>query len=225
MNQTAFTRKVKYEKELQRDIAAEVRATPGGEKILSCLQCGTCGSVCPLSVYMDYTPRRLIGMLREGFKKEVVESFAIWLCASCYECTVRCPAGIKVTDVMYSLKRVAIHEGIYPRRFPIPILAKEFMEMLKRTGRNNEFWLVLRVFLKTMPMKLLTYWPLGLRLLKRGRMRVTGSHISKPAGADLRRMLAAMQDGHNRDGQPLGTKFAPHGADPAEYECASGTNA
>ncbi len=225
MNRTAFTRKVKYEKELQRDIAAEVRATPGGEKILSCLQCGTCGGVCPLSVYMDYTPRRLIGMLREGFKKEVVESFSIWLCASCYECTIHCPAGIRVTDVMYTLKRIAIREGIYPRRFPIPVLAKEFMEMLKRTGRNNEFWLVLKVFLKTAPMKLMTYWPLGLRLWKRGRMRVTGSRVPKPVGADLSRMLNAMQGEHNRNGRLLGTKLASHGADPAAYQRASGTNA
>jgi quinone-modifying oxidoreductase subunit QmoC len=197
MRRVSFIRKVKYERELQRDLPAEVMATPGGEKILSCLQCGTCGGACPLSVYMDRTPRQLIGMLREGFKQEVVESFAIWLCASCYECTVLCPAGIKVTDVMYALKRIAIHEGIYPRRFPIPVLAKEFMEMLKGTGRNNEFWLVLRVLLKTAPMKLLTSWPLGLKLWRRGRMCLMGSRIPKPAGADLRRMLAAMEDGHS----------------------------
>ncbi len=202
MSAVTFTRKVKYERELQRDITAEVMATPGGEKILTCLQCGTCGSACPMSVYMDHTPRRLIGMLREGFKQEVVESFAIWLCASCYECTVRCPAGIKVTDVMYALKRTAIHEGIYPRRFPIPVLAKEFMEMLKGNGRSNEFWLVLRVLLKTAPMKLFTSWPLGLRLLQHGRMRIAGSHISKTAGEELKRMLDAMQDGHRGDGRP-----------------------
>lgn len=200
MSRVTFTRHVKYEKELQRDITAEVLTTPGCEKILSCLQCGTCGSICPLSVYMDHTPRRLIGMLREGFKQEAVESFAIWLCASCYECTVRCPAGIRVTDVMYALKRTAIHEGIYPRHFPVPVLAKEFMEMLKGKGRSNEFWLVLRVLLKTAPMKLMTSWPLGLRLWQHGRMRITGSHIPKKAGAELRRMLEAMQDekGGNR---------------------------
>jgi heterodisulfide reductase subunit C len=106
---------------------------------------------------------------------------------------VRCPAGIKVTDVMYALKRVAIREGIYPRRFPVPVLAKEFIEMLKGTGRNNEFWLVLRVLLKTAPLKLLTSWPLGLRLWRRGRMCLTASRIPKPANADLRRMLESVE--------------------------------
>ena len=197
MARPTFFQKVEYEKELKRDLAAEIVATPGGEKIFSCLQCGTCGSACPVSVYMDYTPRRLIGMVREGFKQEVVTSFAIWLCASCYECTVRCPAGIKVTDVMYALKRIAIREGIYPRRFPVPVLAKEFIEMLKGTGRNNEFWLVLRVLLKTAPMKLLTSWPLGLRLWQRGRMCLMTNRIPKPATADLRRMLDTVEAGHS----------------------------
>jgi heterodisulfide reductase subunit C len=202
MARPTFFQKVKYEKELKRDLAAEIAATPGGEKIFSCLQCGTCGSACPVSVYMDYTPRRLIGMVREGFKQEVVTSFAIWLCASCYECTVRCPAGIKVTDVMYALKRIAIREGIYPRRFPVPVLAKEFIEMLKGTGRNNEFWLVLRVLLKTAPLKLLTSWPLGLRLWQRGRMCLSSSRIPKPAGADLRRMLESVEAGDAAEARP-----------------------
>lgn len=195
MARPTFFQKVKFEKELERDLAAEVVATPGGEKIFSCLQCGTCGSACPVSVYMDYTPRRLIGMVREGFKKEVITSFAIWLCASCYECTVRCPAGIRVTEVMYALKRIAIREGIYPRRFPVPVLAKEFIRMLKGTGRNNEFWLVLKVLLKTAPMKLLTSWPLGLRLWMRGRLCLGSTRIPRAANEDLRRMLEAVESG------------------------------
>jgi heterodisulfide reductase subunit C len=187
-------RKVKYEKEVQRDLAAEIVSTPGGEKIFACMQCGTCGSACPLSIYMDYTPRRLIGMVKEGFKKEVIESFAIWLCASCYECTVRCPAGIRVTDVMYALKRIAIREGIYPRRFPVPVLAKEFLTMVKKTGRNNEFWLVLKTLIKTAPLKLLTSWQLGLRLWQRHRMCLTSSPC--PSAPDVSRMLTTVGERH-----------------------------
>ncbi len=200
MARPTFFQRVKYEKELERDLAAEVIATPGGEKIFSCLQCGTCGSACPLSVYMDYTPRKLIGMVREGFKEEVITSFAIWLCASCYECTVRCPSGIGVTEVMYALKRIAIREGIYPRRFPVPVLAKEFMKMLKGSGRTNEFWLVLRVLLKTAPLKLLTSWPLGLRLMLRGRMCLGMTRIPRAANEDLRRMLEVIE---SSSGGPL----------------------
>jgi quinone-modifying oxidoreductase subunit QmoC len=202
MARPTFFHKVKYEKELKRDLAAEIVATPGGEKIFSCLQCGTCGSACPVSVYMDYTPRRLIGMVREGFKDEVITSFAIWLCTSCYECTVRCPAGIRVTDVMYALKRIAIREGIYPRHFPVPVLAKEFIRMLKGKGRTNEFWLVLKVVLKTAPLKLLTSWPLGLRLWQHGRLCLMSARIPRPATADLCRMLETVEAGHAAEVRP-----------------------
>ncbi len=189
---TTFQPRVKYQKELKRDLAAEVLATPGGEKILSCLQCGTCGGACPLSPYMDHTPRQLIGMVREGLKQEVIESFSIWLCASCYECTVRCPAGIKVTDVMYALKRVAIREGIYPRRLPVPVLAKEFMAMVKGSGKTNEFWLALRMLAKSTPLKMLTSWPLGLRLWLHKRLALTTDGIPEQARADLAQMLESV---------------------------------
>jgi len=221
MARPTFFQRVKYEKELERDLAAEVIATPGGEKIFSCLQCGTCGSACPLSVYMDYTPRKLIGMVREGFKEEVITSFAIWLCASCYECTVRCPSGIGVTEVMYALKRIAIREGIYPRHFPVPVLAKEFMRMLKGSGRTNEFWLVLRVLLKTAPMKLLTSWPLGLRLWQRGRMCLGVSRIPKAANKDLRRMLEVIESSSGGAAKsPLPATVAAH-ADRSELKKAA----
>jgi quinone-modifying oxidoreductase subunit QmoC len=202
MARPAFFQKIKFEKELKRDLAAEIVATPGGEKIFACLQCGTCGSTCPVSVYMDYTPRRLIGMVREGFKEEVITSFAIWLCTSCYECTVRCPAGIRVTDVMYALKRIAIREGIYPRHFPVPVLAKEFIRMLKGKGRTNEFWLVLKVVLKTAPLKLLTSWPLGLRLWQHGRLCLMSARIPRPATAELRQMLESVEAERAATSQP-----------------------
>jgi len=50
MARPTFFQRVKHEKEPKGDLAAEVVATPGGEKIFSCLQCGTCGSACPVSV-------------------------------------------------------------------------------------------------------------------------------------------------------------------------------
>jgi hypothetical protein len=57
MTRLAFFQRVKYEKESKRDLAAKVVATPGAEKIFSCLQRGTCGSAYPGSVCRDYTPQ------------------------------------------------------------------------------------------------------------------------------------------------------------------------
>ena len=144
-------RRIKYEAELDPGFAREIAATPGGEKLFSCIQCGTCSGTCPVSIYMDQTPRKIVAMTREGFKDEVLHSFTIWLCASCYACTVECPKQIKITDLMYALKQKAIKERVYPKRFPIPVLAREFFSVVLRRGRNTESWLLVRLFLKTNP--------------------------------------------------------------------------
>ncbi len=166
-------RKVKYENELDHSFPEWTSGVPGGERIKECIQCGTCSSICPLSVYMDISPRRLIAMADAGFKQEVLSSFTIWLCASCYSCSVNCPRDIKITDVMYAFKRRAIEEGIYPsRKFAIPILARAFANMVKKNGRITESRLVMTLAFKVGVAKLLSMAPLGLRLMRTRRMRV-----------------------------------------------------
>jgi heterodisulfide reductase subunit C len=41
---------------------------------------------------------------------------------------VACPKEIRVTDIMYAAKRLAIQEGIHPKRFPTPALAQAFFK-------------------------------------------------------------------------------------------------
>ncbi len=76
----------------------EIYALPGGEGVRLCIQCGTCSGSCPNASKMDHTPRELIAMARAGMRKEVLSSNSMWLCLSCYLCTVRCPRGIESTD-------------------------------------------------------------------------------------------------------------------------------
>lgn len=168
---------IKYEVERDPQFARWVTGVIGGERIRNCIQCGLCSASCPLSPYMDYTPRRLIHMAREGFKRDVLGSFTIWLCTSCYSCTVQCPRRIRVTDIMYALKRRAIEDGVYPKRFPIPVLASEFGAMIRRRGRVTESWLILRVFLKTAIFRLLGMSKLGSKLFFSGRMGLVPESI------------------------------------------------
>jgi len=190
-----FERTIKYESDLDHHFAQEIMAIPGGESLTDCIQCGNCSGICPLSIYMDYTPRRIIAMTREGFKKEVLSSRTIWLCASCYACTVHCPANIKITDIMYALKRKAIREKVYPRGFTIPILAKTFYEWVKSKGRNSESWIVLNTYLRSSPLKLLGMASLGLKLMRKGRMSWKSENIKNT------REFAVMLDSLKEDGK------------------------
>ena len=179
---------LRWESERDPEFAQWVTHFAGSERIRSCMQCGLCSASCPLAPYMDYTPRRLMHMAREGFKKDVLSSLTIWLCTSCYACMVECPRAIRASEIMYALKRRAIQEGAYPRGFAIPVLAQEFTRMVRRTGRVTEIRLVLRVFLRTSRWRLLGMWRLGLRLLRTGRFRLRAESVER------RKEIAALLD-------------------------------
>jgi len=172
-------RTVKFEADRDPAFARWVSQTVGGERIRHCLQCGLCSGKCPLSLYMDYTPRRLMHLSREGFKEEVLGSSSIWLCTACYACMVECPKKINVTHLLYALKQRAIEEGRYPRRFAIPVMSKLFARMIRGSGRITESWLVVEILLRTAVWRLLGMARLGMKLFRAGRMPIRPEHIER----------------------------------------------
>jgi heterodisulfide reductase subunit C len=204
-------RTIKYESDRVKGFGREVMRVPGCEQLEHCIQCGTCSGLCPLSIYMDFTPRQVMELTRSDFKNEVLRSTTIWLCASCYVCTVECPKQIRITDIMYELKQRAIHEGFYPKRFPIPVLAQEFYKMSRKRGRVTENFLATIMFLKTNILGALGMWRLGLNLLIRGRFPLKLEGIKRKG--ELERMLAVVDrlsiDTLN-NGQQNGDNGSPH---------------
>jgi quinone-modifying oxidoreductase, subunit QmoC len=190
----SIRRKVVYEEELHPEFAEDIASTAWGENLRTCIQCGTCSGSCPFSIYMDFTPRRIIAMTRAGFKDRVLNSTTIWLCASCYQCTVECPKQIHITDVMYALKQRAMRDGVYPKRFPTPVLAREFFNNVMRYGRNSESELLVRLYLKTNPFLMVKQAFLGLGLFLRGRLGLLPDRVKKdPSGkGDLHTMMRAL---------------------------------
>ena len=128
----------KTESELRAAFLDQVNNIPGGEKIKKCIQCGTCSGSCPVSYTMDIQPRELIALFRAGDIESILRSRTIWICASCYACTVRCPMGIKVTDILYALKRMAIEKKLLSDHTPIPALSQSFVNVVNRYGKSHE---------------------------------------------------------------------------------------
>ena len=178
----------KSERQLRDAFLAETNRIPGGARLDSCIQCGTCTASCPVSYAMDYTPRQVIGMFRAGGIEDLLESRTIWVCASCYQCTTRCPADIQITDLIYSLRRIAIDRGIFPRRFPAHQFSETFIDMVKRYGRSYETGLLLLFFLRTKPLALFGWRRAGFALWRRGRIRLLPEKIEGIDG--LQRIIA-----------------------------------
>jgi heterodisulfide reductase subunit D len=95
-----------------QDLLTALAGLRGGERVVACYQCGTCSGSCPTAPAMDYTPRRMLHMLRLGLGERVLRSRAIWLCTSCYSCTARCPREIKISDAMIALRSLAVEQGL-----------------------------------------------------------------------------------------------------------------
>lgn len=189
----AIEREIRYESDRDTKFADELRAMPGCEAIDRCIQCATCSGICPVSTYMDLTPRRVIELARSGFKDDVLRSNTIWICASCYACQVECPKQIGIADVMMALKTKAIASGAAPKGLPIPVLAREFYGMVYETGRVSESGLVQKLYLKTNPMKALGLRRLGQKLWRTGRLSLKRESMRNPES--LKKVLRAMKEG------------------------------
>jgi len=97
------------EEQLDRHFIAQVE--PDWQKLLTCIQCGTCSTYCPAVELMDYTPRQLWELMRLGLRDQVMNSRTFWLCTQCYACTARCPRGILTSETMRNLRQWAVAQG------------------------------------------------------------------------------------------------------------------
>ncbi len=82
-----------------------------GQAITRCDQCGVCSGSCPMVTEMDITPSQLMRRVQLG-QEDVLESKAMWLCASCFTCTVRCPRGLDVSKVAEALRQITLRKAI-----------------------------------------------------------------------------------------------------------------
>lgn len=172
---------------LDRGFADLVRSHSGAGRILGCIQCGTCSGSCQLAQDMDYTPRRIIEMVRVGLRDEVLSSKAIWYCASCYSCTVRCPKDIKVTEVMYALRSMALRARKAPPHDLSPIFYSTFSGLIGSFGRMHEASLILLVALRSNLFRLVKLAPIGGRLFLQGKLGLLPKRVA--GRAEIRKML------------------------------------
>ena len=145
--------------------------TAGVSRLEMCIQCGTCGGSCPSAEDMDHTPRMLFAMIRAGYREQALKSNTPWVCVSCYHCVVRCPQGVHIADVMYTLKSMAI-QAKADVESNAPDFAQTFVDMVENYGRSYEFGLATRYYLKHQKKRLPGMAPMGLGMLTKERMNI-----------------------------------------------------
>jgi heterodisulfide reductase subunit C len=127
----------------------EVNKKIHGVPLQSCYHCRKCTAGCPVASHMEYNPNKVIKMIQNGKRDQVLGSKTIWLCLSCETCITRCPNQVDIARMMDVLRQMAIEEGVGAREKNILKFHEAFLAGIKRGGRINEPMMMVEYKLKS----------------------------------------------------------------------------
>jgi heterodisulfide reductase subunit C2 len=165
-----------------------------GEKLQACYQCQKCSSGCPVAFAMDILPHQVLRHIQYEHRERVLSSKTIWICASCYACSVRCPNSIDIAKIMDTLRYMAIHSGIKPGEKEIPIFHSVFLDTIKSKGRIHELSLILRFKSKTRDF--FKDAGLGWKMYQKGKIKLFPSRLG--GGKEINEIFSTFEKGEKR---------------------------
>ena len=110
-----------------------------GQNLFACYQCGNCTAGCPVSFAMDLGPHQVIRFSLLGLEEEVLKSNTFWMCASCLQCTSRCPKGLDVARIMEAIRLVILRKKERLDRIEVKELSEEFLERVPQIALISGF--------------------------------------------------------------------------------------
>ncbi|MBU4491708.1 MAG: 4Fe-4S dicluster domain-containing protein [Euryarchaeota archaeon] len=154
----------------------------GGENLEYCFNCTGCACGCPVAeVDPTFNPRKIIRMGILGMTKELIENESFWKCVSCYTCFARCPQDVRITEVLYALKNMAVREALKGNikiKTTKPIFDKMFIDSIKDNGRVSEAMVFAMYKLKTKGVKeLMKQFDMGLDMFMKGKIPILPEKI------------------------------------------------
>lgn len=147
------------------------------KEVIACMQCGTCTGSCPNAFAMDVTPRHMWRLVLMGKAEEIFESKTFMMCSSCYSCTLRCPRGLPLTEMMAALKRYAAQHKLnrYKQSWQF---YESFMDSVRRHGRVREMeFMSLYFFKMKSPLLPLKFSLLGMKLIGKRKIPIENPFV------------------------------------------------
>jgi heterodisulfide reductase subunit C/nitrate reductase gamma subunit len=100
---------------VDRDFKSKLKHSGWGESHSYCFTCMTCTGACPIVRQYEnpvealgLTPHQIIRAAAWGLSDPIFKCEMLWSCLGCYQCQEACPQGVRVTDVLYQLKNMAL---------------------------------------------------------------------------------------------------------------------
>jgi heterodisulfide reductase subunit C2 len=154
---------------------AQIIREAGAVDLDQCLECGKCAGGCSTTELFDYTPRKIVQLVKMGAEDTLLRMEALSLCVGCRLCVERCPVGIDVATIIDVLRQRASERGIPLARPNVEVFDKLFLQSVHDRGRVSELRLMLRYNFRTGGNT--DQAELGLKLLRRGKLRLLAAHV------------------------------------------------
>ena len=100
---------------MDKDFKKQLLASANGSTFSYCFTCFTCTTACPVVrsyknplEALGLTPHQIIRATILGQPDMIFRSKMLWYCLGCYQCQDNCPQAVRVADVLYELKNLAV---------------------------------------------------------------------------------------------------------------------
>lgn len=134
-----------------------------------CMECGKCSGGCSNAHIFDYTPRKVVQLVKLGDEDRLLNMDALWTCVGCQLCVDRCPSHIDIPRIMDYMREKAYRKGIRAQRSSIEIFYDLMLDSIKKTGRVAEAPLTIKHNLRTR--QYLKDADLGRRMFFKGKLK------------------------------------------------------
>ena len=102
-------------KQEDKGFIERLKISKQGDTFSYCFTCTTCSTSCPVvrnfenpPKVLGLVPHQIIHAAAFGLTDLIFNSDMLWKCLGCYQCQENCPQGVKVADVFYELKNMAM---------------------------------------------------------------------------------------------------------------------
>lgn len=133
-----------------------------------CMECGKCSGGCSNAHIFDYTPRKIVQLVKMGALDALMNMDALWTCVSCHLCVDRCPSQIDIPRIMDYLREKAYNQGVKAKRANVELFHELMLHSIKQTGKVSETRLMIKYNLQTK--QYLKDADLGSRMLLKGKL-------------------------------------------------------
>ena len=145
--------------------------------VQDCFQCQKCSAGCPVAFAMDYKPNQVMQMISLGMNDRLLSCKTIWICASCYTCSTRCPNAIDIAGVMDWLRRTALKANVAVSEKDVPLFHAAFLDSVRTHGRVHELSMMVRYKMKSG--RYFDDMKLGWKMFTKGKLRILPSKTKR----------------------------------------------